>query len=79
PYDQLMADCAAILALACEAAGRTRLSWREAAADPFVEPERVTLAEAFDRHAGIDLLATIAASGETDRDDLARRTRAAGI
>ncbi|MBN8939564.1 MAG: EF-P lysine aminoacylase GenX [Rhizobiales bacterium] len=79
PYEQLMADCAAILALACEAAGRTQLTWREAVADPFAEPERVTLAEAFDRHAGIDLLATIATSGEADRDDLAGRTRAAGI
>jgi len=79
PYEQLMADCAAILAMACEAAGRPLLTWRDAVADPFAEAERVTLAEAFDRHAGIDLLATIAASGEADREDFASRTRAAGI
>ncbi|QCI64229.1 EF-P lysine aminoacylase EpmA [Phreatobacter stygius] len=79
PYEQLMADCAALMRLACETAGATLLTWRGATADPFLEPERVTLAEAFDRHAGIDLLATIAPSGEADRADLAGRTRAAGI
>ena len=33
--------------------------------------ERWVLAEAFDRFAGIDLLATVARTGETDRDGLA--------
>ncbi len=79
PYESLMDDCAALLALACEAAGRNALVWREAAVDPALEPERVTLAEAFDRHAGIDLLATVAPSGETDRDGLAARAATAGI
>jgi lysyl-tRNA synthetase class 2 len=39
----------------------------------------VTVAEAFARFAGIDLLATVAPSGETDREALAARVRAAGI
>ncbi|MBL8571486.1 MAG: EF-P lysine aminoacylase GenX [Phreatobacter sp.] len=78
-YESLMADCAELLALACEAAGRHALVWREASVDPGLAPERVTLAEAFERHAGIDLLATISPSGEADGEGLAARAREAGI
>jgi lysyl-tRNA synthetase class 2 len=59
PYTVLMEDCAAILALAAEAAGAKRFSFRERAIDPFAVPERLTVAEAFARHAGIDLLAVL--------------------
>lgn len=78
-YEQLMADCADLMRLACEATGRDALVWREASCDPGLEPERLTVAEAFDRHAGIDLLATVAGSGETDREGLAGQALAAGI
>jgi lysyl-tRNA synthetase class 2 len=78
-YEQLMTDCAAMLALAAETAKTKRFSFRGMEADPFAEPERVTLAEAFDRYAGIDLLASVAASGETDRDHLAAGLAGAGI
>jgi lysyl-tRNA synthetase class 2 len=61
PYEQMMADCAAIVRLAAEAAGASRLAWREATADPFAEPERLTLAEAFARYAGVDLFGNLAA------------------
>jgi len=74
----LMDDCAAILALAAEAAGARRLSWRGQLADPFAEPERLAVAEAFARE-GIDLLATVAPDGTTDRDALAAAAAAAGI
>src|SRR6516162_5556282 len=56
PYEVLMEDCAAILALAAEAVGSKRFSFRGRAIDPFAAPERLTMAEAFARHAGIDLL-----------------------
>lgn len=79
PYAVLMEDCAAILALAAETAGCSRFAFRGAEADPFAAPDRVTVAEAFAAHAGIDLLATIAADGTTDRDGLARQVRAAGL
>ena len=59
PYEVLMDDCAAILALAAEAAGTTRFAFRERAIDPFAAPERLTVAEAFARHAGIDLMAVL--------------------
>jgi elongation factor P--(R)-beta-lysine ligase len=82
PYDVLMTDCAAILVLAVEAAGSKVLSFRGHTADAFAEPERLTVAEAFSRFAGIDLLATLPdgePDREPDREDLARAARAAGI
>ena len=79
PYETLMGDCAAILALAAETAGTSRFQFRGLEADPFAAPERITVAEAFDRFAGIDLLASIATDGATDRDTLAAAVGAAGI
>ncbi len=78
-YEMLMADCAAILRRAAEAAGVRVLRFRDAACDPFAPPERLSLAEAFGRFAGIDLLTTVAADGTTDRDGLAAQVQAAGI
>ena len=79
PYALLMADCAELLTLAAETAGIRRLIYRGREADPHVEPERLTLAEAFDRFAGIDLLATVSPAGETDRDALAAAVAAADL
>ncbi len=79
PYEALMEDCEALLALAAETVGARTLSFRGRAIDPLLAPERLTVAEAFRRGAGIDLLATVSASGETDRDALAAAVRAAGI
>ncbi len=79
PYEALMADGAALLRLAAHAAGRDRLTFRGRRCDPFAEPERITLAEAFDRFARIDLLATVATDGATDRDALTAAARAAGM
>jgi elongation factor P--(R)-beta-lysine ligase len=78
-YEALMADAAEILALAAEAAGTRTLSFRGRTADPFVEPQRLSVAEAFDRFAGIDLLPTLTTGGLTDRDCLAAQARAAGV
>ncbi len=79
PYEQLMADCADMLGLAAETTGTTRFSFRGMEIDPFAEPERLTLAEAFDRFAGIELLSSVDASGETDRGLLAEAVRGAGM
>jgi elongation factor P--(R)-beta-lysine ligase len=59
PYEMLMDDCAAILGLAAKIAGSHRFLFRERAVDPFAKPDRMTVAEAFRRHAGIDLLAVL--------------------
>jgi elongation factor P--(R)-beta-lysine ligase len=78
PYKTLMDDCAAILNRAADAAGTKQFSFRGRAADALATPERLTVAEAFTRFAGIDLLATLP-GGEGDRDGLARAARAAGV
>ncbi len=78
-YEALMADCAALLALASDSAGAHALTWRDKTCDPFAEPERVTVAEAWDRFAGIDLLGTAGRDGSTDRDGLAAAAGASGL
>ncbi|MDH3263855.1 MAG: EF-P lysine aminoacylase EpmA [Paracoccaceae bacterium] len=66
PYARLMEDCAEVLRLAAEAAGARVLRFRDRTCDPFAEPERIGVAEALARYAGIDLLATIRPDGATD-------------
>jgi lysyl-tRNA synthetase class 2 len=78
-YETVMADSVHLLRLAAEAAGSTRLSFRGQEVDPRAEPERLTLAEAFDRYADIDLLASVAADASTDREGLAAAAQAHGI
>jgi lysyl-tRNA synthetase class 2 len=78
PYEALMADCTAILREAAEAAGSKALRFRNRTADPFAEPERVTVQEAFARHAAIDLLATTP-DGVPDTDLLAEAARRTGV
>ncbi|MBY4608759.1 EF-P lysine aminoacylase GenX [Rhizobium sp. 9T] len=78
-YESLMMDCVRILALAAETAKTDRLFYRGRESDPFAGPERVSVAEAFERHAGIDLLASVAADGSTDREYLAAELRRVGM
>ncbi|AXC49956.1 EF-P lysine aminoacylase GenX [Paracoccus suum] len=78
-YTALMDDCAALLRMAAMAAGSDVLRYRDAVCDPFVPPQRLSVAEAFAEHAGIDLLASCGAGGTTDRDALAAEMRAAGL
>ncbi len=78
PLTALMDDCAAILALAAQTAGTRQWSFRGRSADPFAAPERLSVAAAFERFAGIDLLATLP-GGEPDREVLAAAATAAGI
>lgn len=78
PYEALMADCAAIMAETARAAGTKTFEYRGKVTDPFAEPERVTVAEAFGRHAEIDLLATVKGN-EGDRALLAAAAGKAGV
>jgi|SRR5579871_2389292 len=78
PYEAVMADCAAILALAARVAGTGEISFRGRTADPFAAPERLTVADAFARFAGIDLLATLDGRAG-NRAALARAAAAAGV
>lgn len=69
-YEAVMTDSVVVIAHAAQATGIGQFSYRGKSANPFAEPELLTVAVAFDRFAGIDLLATVA-SGEGDRDSLA--------
>ena len=78
-YEAVMDDCVTILGLAADAAGAKRLRYRDRECDPFAAPERISVAQAFERYAGIDLLATMDGAGVTDAAALARQMREAGI
>ncbi|MDX8525775.1 EF-P lysine aminoacylase EpmA [Mesorhizobium sp. MSK_1335] len=78
-YERLMTDCAEILALAAEKAGAKSFRFRGREADPFAEPERLSVAEAFLRYAGIDLLATVSVDASMDRDALHEALLRAGL
>jgi elongation factor P--(R)-beta-lysine ligase len=79
PYDRLMQDCADLLRLAAATAGGATLRFRDRSCDPALEPERISVAQAFQRHAGIDLLATLALDGTPDAPALAAALGATGI
>jgi elongation factor P--(R)-beta-lysine ligase len=74
PYTRIMEDCLRLCRIAAEAAGARALVWRGATADPFAEPEVVTVSEAFAAHAGVDLMAAL-----DDRAALAKAAEAIGI
>jgi len=57
-YEALIDDCRGLLQAALRASGRERLTWRGMDSDPFADWEILTVAEAFDRFTGIDILAT---------------------
>jgi lysyl-tRNA synthetase class 2 len=74
PYEAAMADSIVVIAHAAQATGIGGFSFRGSTADPFAEPELLTVAAAFDRFAGIDLLATVQ-DGSGERAALADAAR----
>lgn len=78
PYQRLIEDCAGLLPRTAAAAGSRDLSYAGHFADPFAEPEILSVTEAFDRHAGIDLLAAFDGK-EPDRDAFAELARKRGV
>jgi lysyl-tRNA synthetase class 2 len=78
PYEALMEDSAALMAETAKAAGSTQFRYKMRTADPFAAPARLSVAEAFARFAGVDLLATLP-SGKPDAEKLAAIARKAGI
>lgn len=71
PYDAIMADTVVVIAHAAQATGIGTFAFRGRTADPFAEPELLTVAGAFERFAGIDLLSTISGN-EGNRAALAQ-------
>jgi len=78
-YRALMADCEALLRAVAQALGRKTLLWEGQAVDPFQAFERLTVVAAFERHAGIDLLATAPDPRRPDTAALKRAARGAGV
>jgi elongation factor P--(R)-beta-lysine ligase len=77
-YEALIEDCAALIAVAAEAAGTRRLTFRGREIDPFAAPEYLTVIEAFARYAAIDLTASLSPQGP-DRARFAASAAQAGI
>ena len=78
-YTVLMEDVAAFARLAVEASGASLLRFRDRTCDPALPFQRLSVAEAFATHAGIDLLATIRADGTPDAAALRAAMAAAGM
>jgi elongation factor P--(R)-beta-lysine ligase len=74
PYDAVITDTIAVIAEAAQATKIERFAFRGRTADPRAESERLTVASAFERFAGIDLLRTIS-GGVGDRAALAEMAR----
>ncbi len=79
PYAAVMDDSLDLLRLAADTAGAKVFSFRDRSCDPRAEAERLTVADAFTFHAGIDLMATLSDKGVGDRDALATRARRSGL
>ncbi|TSJ61599.1 EF-P lysine aminoacylase GenX [Starkeya sp. 3C] len=77
-YEALMRDCTTLLAITAEAVGAREFHFGGHVCDVGEAPERLTVAEAFDRFAGIDLMASVGADGN-DRDTLWHAAQARGI
>jgi len=77
PYEQIIADTLGLVKLAARTAGNA-LTWRGQTCDPAGEAEMLSVAQAFSRYAGIDIMATLA-DGGADRDALAAEASAEGI
>ncbi|MGB3338830.1 MAG: EF-P lysine aminoacylase EpmA [Devosia sp.] len=78
-YEAVIADCIALLRIAAEATDVSVLRFRDRECDPFAEPERLSVVEAFGRYAEIDLLATVDAEGVPQGEKLAGQMLAAGL
>lgn len=78
-YSVVIEDTLAVLRLAAEVAGAKELRHRDAVCDAHAAADRLTVAQAFTHHAGIDLLATLSAEGLGDANALRSRARRGGI
>ena len=74
PCDAVMNDCLELCRLALREAGRDAFEWRGMTCDPEAEAERLTVTDAFARHADIDIEETLG-----DRGKLAGAAQKSGI
>lgn len=69
PYRTIIDDTLALVRLAAEVAGARQFNWRGRSCDPFAAAEWLSVQDAFQRYAGVDVLGTLG-----DRDALAQQT-----
>jgi lysyl-tRNA synthetase class 2 len=77
-YELLIDDCMAVISRAAHTVGTWRFSFHDHSIDPFADPERMTVCEAFERYAEIDLMAALPRVGP-DRVAFARMAVERGI
>jgi len=78
-YEDLMDDCEALLRVALVAVDAPQFAWRGSRCDAVQPFERLSVADAFARYAGIDLLASAPDPQAPDAQALAVRAAQAGI
>jgi lysyl-tRNA synthetase class 2 len=78
-YEAVIGDCLDLIRIAADTTSLAAFSFRERSCDPKAPASRLTVGEAFARHAGIDLLATLTDDGKGRRDDLAAAAVRAGF
>jgi lysyl-tRNA synthetase class 2 len=78
-YEVVQQDCLAVMRLAAGMAGTKEFVFRDRTCDPRAEAERLTVADAFTYHAGIELLSTLSPEGVGDRNAFAAKARRAGF
>jgi lysyl-tRNA synthetase class 2 len=79
PYETVIADTLDTVRLAADTAGAELFTYRGRECDPRAKAERLTVAQAFERHANINLLATVNEKGDGNRDRLSERADRAGF
>lgn len=72
-YRVIIDDTLALVRLAAEAVGQKQFNWRERVCDPLAEAEWLSVADAFQRFAGVDLLSTLKGN-QSNRDALAAQS-----
>jgi lysyl-tRNA synthetase class 2 len=77
PYAAVIADTLIVMRMAAESTGIATMSFKGRNCDPRADAEMLTVADAFARYAGIDVLATLSDGGEGDRGSLAKQAASA--
>jgi lysyl-tRNA synthetase class 2 len=78
-YDTVIADTLDVVRLAADTTGLSMFSHRGKECDPRAEAQRMSVADAFAHHAGIDLMKTLLRAGEGDREAIAYAAKRGGF
>jgi elongation factor P--(R)-beta-lysine ligase len=79
PLERLIDDCAALTALAAHVAGISRFVFRGRETNPFEPAERLSVRDAFLRHADLDLFESLPVGGPPDAARFALKAKELGL